>query len=288
MRFAYLVMFHNNFEQVLKLLSVLDDENNDIYIHLDKKTKDYSESLIGKTVVKASITFVKRVSVNWAGYSQVKAELSLLEAATKTEHVYYHLLSGADLPLKSQKEIREFFYANNGKEYIGIDSHIRMNTLEHDRIRYFYFFQDLIGRNANRYANMLRRFEGVSIKLQKCLKIDRVKQTEIEYVKGSQWFSITHRMAEYVIREKKRISLLFRDTLGPDEFFLQTVAYNSPWRDQIVNDTLRCIDWKRGSPYVFTVEDYDMLSKSSALFARKFDMTVDTEIIDTIVEYVSE
>lgn len=244
--------------------------------------------MIRKTVVKASITFVKRVSVNWAGYSQVKAELSLLEAATKTEHVYYHLLSGADLPLKSQKEIREFFYANNGKEYIGIDSHIRMNTLEHDRIRYFYFFQDLIGRNANRYANMLRRFEGVSIKLQKCLKIDRVKQTEIEYVKGSQWFSITHRMAEYVIREKKRISLLFRDTLGPDEFFLQTVAYNSPWRDQIVNDTLRCIDWKRGSPYVFTVEDYDMLSKSSALFARKFDMTVDTEIIDTIVEYVSE
>lgn len=34
MRFAYLVMFHNNFEQVLKFLSVLDDENNDIYIYI--------------------------------------------------------------------------------------------------------------------------------------------------------------------------------------------------------------------------------------------------------------
>lgn len=34
---AYLVMCHNNFNHLCKLLTELDDIRNDIYIHIDKK-----------------------------------------------------------------------------------------------------------------------------------------------------------------------------------------------------------------------------------------------------------
>ena len=44
-----------------------------------------------------------------------------------------------------------------------------------------------------------------------------------------------------------------------DEVFLHTLAWNSDFKDSILNDALRYIDWKRGRPYTFRVEDFDAL-----------------------------
>ena len=41
---AYLIIAHNNWKQLSLLLSVLDDERNDIYIHIDKKSKNSGNS----------------------------------------------------------------------------------------------------------------------------------------------------------------------------------------------------------------------------------------------------
>ena len=41
MKHAYLIMCHNNFEQLKLLLKLLDDERNDIYVHIDKKAKSF-------------------------------------------------------------------------------------------------------------------------------------------------------------------------------------------------------------------------------------------------------
>lgn len=44
---AYLIICHNNFDQVAKLLKLLDYDKNDIYIHVDKKCRNYpKEKLI--------------------------------------------------------------------------------------------------------------------------------------------------------------------------------------------------------------------------------------------------
>ena len=37
---AYLIIAHNNWKQLSLLLSVLDDERNDIYIHIDNTVHD--------------------------------------------------------------------------------------------------------------------------------------------------------------------------------------------------------------------------------------------------------
>ncbi len=36
---AYLIMAHDNFEQLKILLDLIDDYRNDIYLHIDKKLK---------------------------------------------------------------------------------------------------------------------------------------------------------------------------------------------------------------------------------------------------------
>ena len=38
---AYLIIAHNNFEQLKNLIHALDDTRNDIYVHIDKKASVY-------------------------------------------------------------------------------------------------------------------------------------------------------------------------------------------------------------------------------------------------------
>lgn len=52
------------------------------------------------------------------------------------------------------------------------------------------------------------------------------------------------------------------------------------------NDHLACvrlIDWKRGNPYVFRKDDFEMIRSSPAMFARKFSLDVDSDIVDMIL-----
>ena len=42
-RHAYLIMAHNNWYTLEKLIRLLDVPWNDIYLHIDKKVKDFSQ-----------------------------------------------------------------------------------------------------------------------------------------------------------------------------------------------------------------------------------------------------
>ena len=54
----------------------------------------------------------------WGGYSQIRSELILFQSAWEHGYEYYHLISGVDLPIKTQDEIHEFFREHYGKEFI--------------------------------------------------------------------------------------------------------------------------------------------------------------------------
>lgn len=66
-RHAYLILCHNNFEHLQNLLRALDDDRNDIYIHVDKKVQDCPFDVINNMEIDANIFWVKRHSVNWGG-----------------------------------------------------------------------------------------------------------------------------------------------------------------------------------------------------------------------------
>lgn len=66
-RHAYLIICHNNFKILQMLLSAIDDDRNDIYIHVDKKAVDVPFEDIRGAVYHSPLTFIERVSVNWGG-----------------------------------------------------------------------------------------------------------------------------------------------------------------------------------------------------------------------------
>lgn len=282
---AYLIMAHTQPELLKKLLMLLDDERNDIYLHIDSKAKEFPMEEAAAVVSKAKCIFTERTNVKWGSYSQIHCEMVLLKEAAKSEHAYYHLLSGMDLPIKSQDEIHSFFKAYEGLEFVDEDLP-QINEAALSRIRYSHRFYGKAG-------SVKDVFGALETKGQQLLGVDRTKKySDIIFQKGRNWFSITHGLAKLVIEKESWIQEIFGQSVCGDELFLQTVARNSRFAKKICNpntmpeipDT-RYIDWERGSnnnPYIFTEGDYEELKNAGGLFARKFDLNVDKKIVDKI------
>ena len=287
-RHAYLIACHNNPYILQKLLLSLDDERNDIYIHADKRWKDLDKTKILATVKKSNITFVKRYKVNWGGYTQIKSSLALLSEAAKTEHSYYHFLSGVDMPLKTQDYIHNFFKENNGKEFVVVDKDSNLNPVNTVRIKYYYPFQDILGREEYGVYRYVRYAHNIFLDLQKKLGVNRLKELEGRVFKGANWFSITHGFAKHIVENKRYIKKHFSQSLCADELVIQTLLMNSEFGKNKAEMKIRHIDWKRGAPYTFRSEDLEELKNAQGLFARKFDEKVDLKIVDEIYSFIAK
>lgn len=287
---AYLIMVHNNYEQLKMLLSLLDDERNDIYIHIDKKSQ-IKEEWFDKVVVKSNLFFTERTSVFWADYSQFNAELLLLEEACNNEiYKYYHLLSGSDLPIKTQNQIHEFLDERDN-EFLGICPQEVWYSVR--RVKFYHpFTHNKFYRNHKELKLLDKIFEYV----QKFIGINRLKNKEIKIIDGWNWFTISNDFARYILEKRNYIEKTFEKTIASDELVMQTMIYNNDKfyeriydNKNLVRGSLRYIDWNRGKPYTFTKDDFqEIINQEDALFARKFDANVDSEIINMIYNYIDE
>lgn len=282
---AYLIMVHDKFDMLEILVHMIDHERNDVFIHVDKKVRDVPFEKIRRSAQKSGVFFTDRINVTWGDYSQILCEMTLIKAAVKKEqYQYLHLLSGVDLPIKSQRYIFDFFDRNDGYEFIDIDKDADDQHIQ-ARCRYYWLFQKQNARHTKK--SLFRIMEGISVRVQKKVGVCRVSP-EVQVKKGANWFSITGDFANYVVESEAFIRKQFRFSFCGDEVFLQTLLWNSDYRNRLYNAqdneslSRRLIDWKRGKPYVFKISDIDMLEESSCIFARKFDKEVDFNIIELI------
>ena len=120
-RHAYLILAHKNFGQLRKLVELLDDPRNDIFIHVDGRA-DFDPAGWDKVCGYSALKFLEhRYMVHWGGVSIMRSELALLkEAASHGHYAYYHLLSGMDLPIKDQDTVHAFFERNSGSEFLNL------------------------------------------------------------------------------------------------------------------------------------------------------------------------
>lgn len=290
---AYLLMAHSNLEQLNFLIRSLDSEFSDIFLHLDAKSKINPDEIVRP--VSSQLYFCDRINVYWAEYSQVQCELNLLRLATRiSKYNYYHLISGMDFPLKNQKEIHTML-RNRNDIFIHFTTHKNVE-LTIPFVRYYHLFQkQLCVANRDHTFSIYKVFEKISILIQRIIHLNRIS-TDIVIKKGANWFSIPDDFARYVLDHQDCIKKLFNNTRSPDEFFIQTLAFNNPdykkriyrfKEDDSSESCLRHIDWMRGSPYTFTIKDYDELVNCGMIFARKFDLNKDRQIILKLMSHLS-
>lgn len=281
---AYLIIAHNNFSQLQVLINLLDDERNDIYLHIDKKSHDFSPKDIKAS--KSQLFFVKRMNVIWGGHSQIQCEMNLLKNAGAKHYHYYHLLSGVDLPLKTQDELHRFFNENDGKEFLAFDQAANESRDFLTRTQYFHLLRNFYGRQQGGFYDFLKFLEDKSIQIQR--KLHLVRPEIIPLYKGPNWFSITDNLAQYLLANQKLIKKQFHYSLCGDEVFLHSIAMASPYRDNIAYTAMRATDWTRGNPYTYRQEDVPELLSSRFLFGRKFDENIDPVAINMITDFLRQ
>lgn len=296
MKHAYLIMAHTDFALLKTLIKMLDDERNDIYLHVDKKAKDFDAAMFSTSKAKLNI-LEKRLDARWGHYSLIRLEMLLFETAHKNgPYAYYHLLSGMDLPLKSQDYIHNFFAKNSGKEFVGF-WHNKDEEAYNSIAKYHFFMW--FERGSNRYVQIVlskvRRFLTKSI-----YKFLGPRKIDFTCKKGYNWVSISHNFCAYLLSQREWIKRHYKHTTWGDEAFLHTIIWNSEFRDKIYNNEtpegsmreIRFIEdiplsYKPDKPDTYKSKDFNLLKNSRMLFARKFNSNVDPDIIKRIVDYVN-
>lgn len=293
MKQAILIMYHEDYNLLLELLKLIDNENFDIYLHIDKKVKDFDYENVKRIIKKSKIYFTKRLDVRWGTFKQIECELLLLKLASKNHYKYYHLISGVDLPIKSIDEIYNFFESKN-LEFVGFTEFSSISTPNLERVKYYHLFNNNLRSKDKFFRYISNKVYYNLLKIEKKLNIDRLKNTNLEFRKGPNWFSITDNLVYYVLSQEKQIRKIFKYTHCCDELFLQTIVYNSEFKNKVYSyyqndnqNTMRLIDWVRGEPYIFLEDDFNLIKKSKMLFARKFS-SKNKEIVLKLIKYLKE
>ena len=285
MKHAFLIMAHTNFTILKKLVMLLDDERNDVYIHIDKKVKEKPNLCCEKAGL---YVLDKRIDVRWATVKQIELEFLMFQTAYQNgPYQYYHLLSGVDLPIKTNDYIHCFFERYAGLEFVGFVDAVEASK-HLFKVQLFHFFTSNLKDKQSLSAKFHRK-----IMLWQFNHHLFLRNRHIDFQKGANWVSVTNDFVTYLLSKKKETLKRYKFTYGADEIFLQTILWNSSFRYHIYNvkdeyvGCMREICWNRGNPYIWTEADYDELMNSDKLFARKFDES-HLKIVNRIVERLQQ
>jgi len=276
---AVLIMAHAQPELLDKLVSRLS-ESFDVYLHVDKAApfspRDFSWA--------SQVTHVPRRRTYWGAFSVTKAIIDLLTLARARGHKHYILISGQDVPLKSNADIYDFVIGNKGKDFI------RTIKMPHPGI------QGGMERLTRSYWHAFYRYQGVRrfvyqiVEFLAAVGYRTVFQEKIlsgDFYHGETWFTLRAETVDaivaYMASHPEYVDVFTRSRLG-EEIFFQTIIRRLRPDGRDIEDTTTFVDWDMGpeSPRIFDISDLGRLSARWELFARKVALPKSEELVNEL------
>ncbi|MCX2479522.1 glycosyl transferase [Pedobacter sp. MC2016-15] len=279
MRVAHLILTYTNPGQTERMIRKLYHDNFDFYIHVDKKF-DITPHLYLSAL--PNVYFVrKRTDVTWAGFSTIIATFECIKeiVATGITYDFINFLSGQDYPIKSADYIHDFFEENKGKEFLSFRDF--RNDWKEGLLR------------MERYYLSAYNFKG-KYRIEQLINFIMPKRKmprNLHPFGKSMFWMLSPEAAMYVVNtveNDKKLRNFFWLCWASDEFVFQTILMNSVWKDKVINNNYRYIDWSAGgpNPKILNESDAPQLAATDDLFARKFDVVNSPEILDYIDNYI--
>lgn len=281
---AYIILAHKFPEQLYRLIKKLDDNESTFYVHIDKKKS--IDDFKNLEDFGNKIEFIKREYSRWAEIGIVKAVLNgfkaIKDSNKKIERII--LLSGQDYPIKSNQFINEFL--KNSDHTIFMEHWACPNyKVWKNRGGLFRFDKYFFGEKPFRkFLARAINFIGIIFPVFK-----RKLPYNLKPYGGWQWWIIDMNAMDYILnflKEHPRYLKYHKYSFVSDEIFFQTILMNS--KDEkllasIKNDDLRYIKWiYKSHPENLRKINLNDIIASNDLFARKFNVEVDAEILDLI------
>ena len=289
---AYLLMLHHRKDLVDLLLEELDDERNDLYIHIDSSSSELN--INDFNIKKSKVYEVASMMVVWGDFSQIECELRLMKKASENgPYAYYHFMQGSAFPLKNQDDLHKFYDDNQGKQFISVE--------DYKLLKYRVDQYNLLAGYYSGHGKWVTHLNMILVKIQRLLGISRLKKHNLVYAKGFALWSVTDDLLKYVLSKENLIRDLFKYSLCGDEIFIHMLAYNSDFREDLYDygqrftSAMWASTWEMESDFNlvreghnFKYEDLDYLMKQKANFARKFEGNDGIKLIKEIKRIIHE
>lgn len=271
-KIAYCMMVHKNPGQVARCLKMMYTKE-DLFYYQIFQTKNTPSIDIWKETLsienKDNVFLFSNYKGSYATFRFVKAILEAMKFFQEHDYDYFINLSGQCYPIQPIPQIKQELGATN-VAYLNYEPLPSENLWNGglNRVQNYWF-------HVGKYRFHLP-------KIQKHLPY------HLKPYWGWNWFCLQKKFVDYILQYitgHPKLMPYFSYSLCPDELFFQTILMNSPLKSQVINENKRYVEWKNkddAHPAIFTSEDFPKIRDSSMWFARKFDMTVDSKILDMI------
>ncbi len=271
-KIAYIVLAHQLPSQLARLVGALDSPHASFLVHVNRRAgpRMYEQMRDG-LAKRENVRFIRRHRLHWGGFGHVAATLEGIEELYRSQlpSDYVFLLTGQDYPIKSNDHIERVLAESDANSFLAYDRLPGGWENGMDRITYWHW--RTIGRPRGWHIRLPLRREFPS---------------GFRPFGGSSYWCLARPCVDYVrafVEANPSFVRFFRHVDVPDEIFFHTILMNSELAGTILNDDLRYVDWtRRPLPAVLAVGDLTSLAASTKLFARKFDVRVDADVLDRI------
>jgi protein xylosyltransferase len=293
-RIAFLLSLNGRSRlQIMRLLKNIYSKRHIYYLHVDSR-KQYIYEKLKLLQNKHDNIFMssQRFETIWGSPALLSMMINSLNDLKSLHWHYLINLSESDFPLKNLTDLEKYL-ASNDLQSLYLKSHsmkgynfIRKQGLDYD----FYQCDGHVWRLGRRQLPL-----------------------GIIYTGGSDWIGLPKKFCDYIIENKDNKSSLvgsllsvFNFTLLPAESFFHTLALNSEFCDNLMDNNLRITNWHRKqgchcnhkdvvdwcgcSPLIYRWSDRQRLKRTALnptlFFSRKFDSTVSASIIGFVESYL--
>lgn len=296
---VYFILAHKNPEQIKDLISLLDDGKSIFFIHVDKKID--IRIFKGIIQIKNSIFIKKRESGSWGRFGIVQATLNgmkEIQSYMQSEFMGsgYHciLLSGEDLPLKSNDYLNNFLEKNQDNSYINYWKlpYVKWWNGGFFRFESLYFFDYNKCPKSHYWLNKIIR----KIKFNFLLPINKIRKhyPNIELYGSSQWMIFSQNLLKSIVKESndEQFKKHFKYVLLPDELYIITlVQYFLNMEVAAIKNLpthlIRFIG-NNPNPQYLNIKDVENGNAETMLFARKFNNQINGDTISYVTKMISQ
>ncbi|HMI60907.1 MAG TPA: beta-1,6-N-acetylglucosaminyltransferase [Puia sp.] len=310
MEINYIILAHKGPQQLARLLEKLFTRESRFYIHIDKDVEMYPfMKELGHYCNVFFLADAQRIAAVWADFSMVLATINCMQQIIADKRKgYCVLMSGQDYPIKSSAYINEFLSSQYGVNFIqgypilptecaeqGVRRinryKVNLSKTRNDILVFPSIFDKEFYRRLNfeSFLYLAKRKSIVSCLeiLAKTLKKRRFP-SYIQPYKGSQWWALpiesVHFIHDFIKGHPDYLAYHFY-TFAPDEIFFQSIIHSMLDKIRIRED-VTYVNWRPDNygPLLLKEINFDEVMEKGRdkLFARKFDIEIDSRILDLI------
>lgn len=322
MKRYYIILAYKLPEQVARLIRRLSDgDQTFFYVHVDRNFDSAPFEIACKGIPNVFfLTGKERVYSYWGDFGTVQAALNAMRRIVLDRPSgFIILLSGQDYPICSNKEIDAFLEAHadydfsvhfplpNGERWGGTDGgrerlelyHVSLHRPSRAVPAVEIRPQDFSPGNLKKILYVLCFRPDLIFRLPGMIFRRRKKPDCLQYYGGETWWAMRTSTAAAILdflEQHPEVVAYFQEVTIPEEIMFASLLKSLPvCRNQVIDSSLRLICWddiKSSSPKLFNIQDQEIIRKARSqekiLFARKFDSTRDSAVMDWLDEIIDQ